>query len=209
MFRFYRLHWFIGLVLFSPAAVRCSAAAELLEQPWYKTARALPSGGSASMGKQPAEAIYERFNLRPGVKTLDVSWIGACLKGPQKDRVRGWTISLYRDDNGRPGKAILNRHVPGLAKETEVANIKGFPFYRYGIDPIDLPCVCGQPGCAEPPCATWITVVPEIGDPAAWGWATSGKPNSGALREMDGKPSKLGFGMALTIRSVDAFRGGK
>lgn len=70
---------------------------------------------------------------------------------------------MYNNNAGIPGNAIAQGFFPGTGGETFIANVNGFPIYDYAVffGSFDM-----APG------TYWASVVPDLGSPPQWGWAT-------------------------------------
>jgi hypothetical protein len=102
---------------------------------------------------------YDNFTL---TKTWDVEsfhWVGGYFNGGQSP-ISAWTLTFYNDAAGAPGGAIKTYNVAGNANEHVLAN---------GLFQYDLTFASFNMG----PGTYWASVVPDIGFPPQWGWATA------------------------------------
>jgi hypothetical protein len=144
----------------------CGVANQITCQPW--------DGGSNLFGSQNDTnglgnfaTVYQQFTLAKGTSYYDVEsfhWVGGYFNPGNQGPITAWTLTLYSDSGGTPGSAIASGFFPGTGGETFIGNVNGFPIYVYWLyfQSFDM-----APG------TYWASVVPDLGFPPQWGWATS------------------------------------
>jgi hypothetical protein len=103
-----------------------------------------------------------------------------------------WTLTFYNDAAGIPGAPIATGFFPGTGGETFIGNVNGFPIYVYWLYFKDFDVLPGK---------YWASVVPDLGFPPQWGWATSTGTDSG-YQCFFGTCGLTGIGFSYAIDGV-------
>jgi PEP-CTERM motif len=149
------------------AQLPCGVANQITCQPWDGGSNLFASQNDTTGGNGNFATTYQQFTLPKGPIYWDVEsfhWVGGYFNPPAQGAITAWTLTLYNDAGGVPGGAIAAGSFPGTGGETFIANVGGFPIYVYWLyfQSFDM-----LPG------TYWASVVPDLGFPPQWGWATS------------------------------------
>jgi hypothetical protein len=177
------------------AQLPCGVANQLACQPWDGGSNLFASQNDTNGGGNFATS-YQQFTLAKGASYYDVEsfhWVGGYFNPPAQGPITAWTLNLYNDAGGVPGAEIATGYFPGAGGETFIGNVNGYPIYVYWVyfHSFDM-----NPG------TYWASVVPDLGFPPQWGWATStgtdpgyqcfygacGLTGSGFAYAVDGRP---------------------
>ena len=107
---------------------------------------------------------YDNFALYHTYDVESFHWVGGYFNPPNQGPITSWDLTFYNDNNGIPGNPIYFSSFPGNGNETFLGNVNGFPIYEYSLY---FPSFDLGPG------VYWASVVPDVGFPPQWGWATS------------------------------------
>jgi hypothetical protein len=97
---------------------------------------------------------------------------------------------LYNDNAGAPGNPIATGSFAGNGGETFLGNINGFPIYSYSLSFGSFDMAAGT---------YWASVVPDLGFPPQWGWATGTGGDGAAWQCFFGACGPVGADMAFAI----------
>ena len=149
------------------AQLPCGVANQLACQPWDGGGNLFASQNDTN-GFGNFATAYQQFTLAKGVSYYDVEsfhWVGGYFAPPTQGPIAAWTLTFYDSANGpsQPGNPIATGFFPGTGGETFISNASGFPTYFYSLffQSFDM-----TPG------TYWASVVPDLGFPPQWGWAT-------------------------------------
>ena len=148
------------------AQLPCGVANQITCLAWDGGSNLYASQNDTVSGFGNFATVYQQFTL-PGTATWDVEsfhWVGGYFNPPNQGPITGWTLNLYNNGVGGPGGQIATGFFPGTGGETFIANVNGFPIYVYWLyfQSFDM-----APG------TYWASVVPDLGFPPQWGWATA------------------------------------
>ena len=148
------------------AQLPCGVANQITCQPWDGGAN-LAASQNDTNGFGNFATVYQQFTLASGPTFYDVEsfhWVGGYFNPATQGTITGWTLNLFDNGVGGPGAQIATGFFPGNGNETFIGNISGFPMYVYWLyfQSFDM-----APG------TYWASVVPDLGFPPQWGWATS------------------------------------
>ena len=144
------------------AQLPCGVPNEIYCQPWDGGANFYASQNDTN-GFGNFATVYDNFTLK---KTWDVEsfhWVGGYFNPPNQGPITAWTLTFYADNAGQPGNPIATGSFAGNGGETFITSANGFPTYVYWLyfQSFNL-----GPG------TYWASVVPDLGFPPQWGWAT-------------------------------------
>jgi PEP-CTERM motif len=150
------------------AQAPCGVANQIYCQPWDGGANLYGSQNDTVSGFGNFATTYDAFVLNKGTDYWDVEsfhFVGGYFNPPAQGPITAFTLTLYPDVNGAPD--ILNPIATGSFtsfSETFLGNVSGFPIYMYSLyfQSFDM-----YPG------TYFASVVPDLGFPPQWGWATS------------------------------------
>jgi hypothetical protein len=178
------------------AQLPCGVPNQLACQPW-------DGGGNLSASQNDANGfgnfatVYQQFTLAKGASYYDVEsfhWVGGYFNPPAQGPITGWTLTFYNNGVGGPGGAIATGFFPGTGNETFISNVGGIPLYEYWVyfQSFDM-----NPG------TYWASVVPDLGFPPQWGWATGTGTDPGYQCFFGScGPAGVGFAYAVDGRPI-------
>ena len=102
-----------------------------------------------------------------------------CQRCGSQSPISAFTLTIYSDNSGIPGGAIASGFFSGNASETVITD----PIYSYSIS--FAPFSVG-------PGTYWISLVPYLGFPPQWGWATSASGTGNAYQNFFGTAGPIG-----------------
>ncbi len=175
-----------SLVLFCAAAAAASlCSADLLyNQSFDGSGNLYASQNDTTGGFGNYATTYDNFTL-PTLSNVDtVSWTGGYFDGTIAP-IAGFTIQFYGDNAGTPGASIYSTFIAGTAGETDIGNFGGNDIYTYSAT---LGTVFTALGATQ----YWLSIVPDVGFPPEWGWATGTGGDGAAYQNF------LGAGAAIT-----------
>ena len=110
---------------------------------------------------------YDNFTLNASYNIDEFQWIGAYFNPQVQGLMTGATLTFYADAGGAPGAALMTYTGSGNFGETFIGtDIFGDPMYIYDG-------TLGTPFAAAANTQYWVSIVPDVGFPPQWGWATS------------------------------------
>jgi hypothetical protein len=149
------------------AQLPCGVANQITCQPWDGSGAVFASQNDTN-GNGNFATVYQQFTLASGPTFYDVEsfhWVGGYFNPAVAGTITNWTLELYNDAGGIPGAPIAIGSFPGNGNETCVtSDCTASPYFVYSVffQSFDM-----APG------TYWASVVPDLGFPPQWGWATS------------------------------------
>jgi hypothetical protein len=150
------------------AQLPCGVANQIVCQPWDGGSNLFSSQNDTTGGNGNFATTYTQFTLPttyPDWSLESFHWIGGYFNPPNQGPITAWTLTFYADNAGAPGAPLASGFFPGTGGETFVGNVNGFPIYVYWLYFQDYDLLSGVP--------YWASVVPDLGFPPQWGWATA------------------------------------
>jgi hypothetical protein len=144
----------------------CGVTNQLACSNWDGGSNLFASQNDTVAGNGNFATTYEQFTLPGGVFGYSVEsfhWVGGYFNPPAAGTITKWTLDFYADNSGAPGASVWSKAFPGNPSETFIGNVNGFPIYDYSVS---------FPNAAVAPGTYWASVVPDLGFPPQWGWAT-------------------------------------
>ena len=161
-------------------------AATLWSNPWDGGTTFIASQNETTGGNGNFATAYDSFTLSSSSNLTGVGWTGAYFNPASQGPIASWTVTFYADDSGVPGSLIAVGNFPGTGGETFVTTASnGYPVYSYSEFFSPYPVAAGT---------YWLSVVPEVGFPPQWGWATSASGNGEAYQTFFGSGSTINGG---------------
>jgi hypothetical protein len=145
------------------AQLPCGVANQIACQPWDGGSNLFASqNDTISFGN--FATTYTQFSFSQTWDVESFHWVGGYFNPPTQGPITAWTLTFYNDAAGIPGNPIAAGSFPGTGGETFIGNVNGFPIYVYWLyfQSFDM-----APG------TYWASVVPDLGFPPQWGWATA------------------------------------
>jgi len=128
---------------------------------------------------------YDHFTLTNTWDVESFHWVGGYFNGNPAP-ISAWTLTFYNDNNGIPGNPIATGTFSGNGNETLLSN--GLYQYDLYFDSFDM-----SPG------TYWASVVPDIGYPPQWGWATSATGDNAGYQCFFGDCGGSGVNFAFAL----------
>jgi hypothetical protein len=146
------------------AQLPCGVANQVYCQPWDGGSNLFASQNDTNSGGFGNFATtYDNFTFTQTWDVESFHWVGGYFNPPNQGPITAWTLTFYNDANGQPGNPIATGTFAGSGGETFIANVNGFPIYSYSL-------TFGSFDMA--PGTYWASVVPDLGFPPQWGWAS-------------------------------------
>jgi hypothetical protein len=149
------------------AQLPCGVANQIVCQPWDGGSNLFSSQNDTVSGFGNFATSYTQFTLPGGVSDWSLEsfhWVGGYFNPAVQGPITAWTLEFYNDNAGIPGNPIAIGSFPGNGGETFIGNVNGFPIYVYWLYFQDFDVLPGT---------YWASVVPDLGFPPQWGWATA------------------------------------
>jgi hypothetical protein len=150
------------------AQVPCGVANQITCLPWDGGSNLYGSQNDTVSGFGNFATVYQQFTLPKGPALWDVEsfhWVGGYFNPSVQAPITAWTLTFYNDAAGIPGGAIAAGSFPGTGGETCVTtDCTVSPVFVYWLYFKSFDIVPGT---------YWASVVPDLGFPPQWGWATA------------------------------------
>jgi hypothetical protein len=151
---------YLGVVLALGGSAR---AGTLWSQPFDGTGDAIASQNDTTGGFGNYSTAYDNFTLSSTSNITGVDFTGGYFNPLLPGTITSFAITVYSDNAGQPGANVLSETVTGNANETFLGLYGGVLLtYNYSA------ALSGQLGAGT----YWLSVVPTVGFPPQWGWAT-------------------------------------
>ena len=134
--------------------------------------------------------VFDNFTVSRTFSIESLHWIGGYFNPPNQGPITAWTATFYLDNAGQPGNAFAGVSQAGTGGETFVGNVNGFPIFVYGLSFSDIVVTPGT---------YWVSVVPDLGFPPQWGWASGTGSDGIAFQDFFGVRSQLSVDMAFAL----------
>jgi PEP-CTERM motif-containing protein len=176
------------------AQLPCGVANQITCNPWDGGSNLFASQNDTNMGGFGNFATtYQQFTLPTTWSDWSLEsfhWVGGYFNPPAQGPITAWTLTFYADAAGIPGAPIASGSFPGNGGETFIGNVNGFPIYVYWLYFQDFDLQSGVP--------YWASVVPDLGFPPQWGWAT-GAPDGPGYQCFFGTCGLTGTSLSFAI----------
>jgi hypothetical protein len=172
------------------AQAPCGVANQIYCQSWDGTGSLFASQNDTN-GLGNFATVYDNFTFTQTWDVESFHWVGGYFNPPVQGAITGWTLTFYADNAGQPGNPIAQGFFPGNGNETCVtSDCTVNPIFMYSLffQSFDM-----NPG------TYWASVVPDLGFPPQWGWATSAQGDGSAYQDFFGTRSQLGVDLAFAI----------
>ncbi len=164
-----------------------AADSVLFTQPFDGSGDALASQNAVG-GLGNFATAYDSFTLTTTNSVNTVAWVGEYFDG-SPGTITSWTVSFYGDNAGVPGGLLASYSIGGNGNETFLSDFGGHPGYTYSET---IPGFAATGGTKY-----WLSVVPSMGYPPQWGWATAGPGVS--YQVFEGSGSLIDPCLAVTL----------
>jgi hypothetical protein len=190
----HRIYRALGLAAILPMVFALMAgpawADVVYSQPFDGTGNAFASQNDTN-GFGNFATVYDNFTLGSSSLIGNVMFTGEYFNPPQQGTITGWTIQFWSDNAGQPGTSLFSEHISGTGNETFLGDFGGFPVFTYSLDIVGFMANAGT--------QYWLSVVPDLGFPPQWGWATGTGGDGIAFQDFFGSRSELFNDMAFTL----------
>jgi PEP-CTERM motif len=156
----------VAVLLAAASAVPAMADSLVYNQSWDGSG-ALFASQNDTNGFGNFATVYDEFSLGASTTLDKVTWVGGYFNPPVQGPIAGYTIQFYADLGGGlgPGPSLFSEHVSGTANETLISG--AVYSYSQAINPFT----------ASAGTVYWMSLVPDLGFPPQWGWATGIGPD--------------------------------
>ena len=163
-----------------------AAASVLYNQPYDGTGNLYASQNDTNVGGYGNFAtVYDNFTLGGTSIINDVAWTGGYFNGSPAP-IAQFTVTFWADNAGQPGGSLASYVIAGNANET----LLNGQIYTYDAA-VAFAAAAGT--------QYWLSVVPDIGFPPQWGWASGTGGDGVAYQDFFGNRTNLGVDMAFTL----------
>jgi len=174
------------------AQLPCGVANQIVCQPWDGGANLVASQNDTVSGFGNFATTYQEFSFSKAWDVQSFHFVGGYFNPPSQGPITAITLTFYNDNGGAPGNPIAAGSFPGNGGETFIANVGGFPIYVYWLY---FQSFYMAPG------TYWASVVPDLGFPPQWGWAT-GTGSDPGYQCFFGACGATGSGFAYAVDGV-------
>jgi hypothetical protein len=182
------------LVVLCAFAACVASASAIYSQPWDGGSNLFASQNDTSGGNGNFATVYDNFTLTGATSISEVSWTGGYFNPPSQGTITQWDVSFYADAAGAPGTLLHSYVIAGTGNETSIGSVNGFPIYTYDVA---LPGATGFHAFGG--VTYWLSVVPDLGFPPQWGWATGTGGDGNAWQVFNGTGAATGADMAFAL----------
>ena len=171
------------------AQAPCGLPNELYCQAWDGSGNLFASQNDTN-GFGNFATVYDQFTLAKGNSFYDVEsfhFVGGYFNPPVQGPIAGFTLTFYLNDNGggAPGTPIATGFFTSFNEQLLGGSVYSYDLLFNSFDML--------------PGTYWASVVPNLGFPPQWGWATSGQGNNLGYQCFFGSCGGLGTNFALAV----------
>jgi hypothetical protein len=164
-----------------------AAAGSLYNQPYDNSGNLYGSQNDTNIGGYGNFATaYDDFTLGTTASITGVNWTGGYYNGGQA-AIAQFTLVFWADNAGVPGGILASDVIPGTANETSI----GGPIFAYSAAVTLFAAAAGT--------KYWLSIVPDIGYPPQWGWATGTGGDAKAYQCFEGTCGATGSDFAFGL----------
>ena len=132
--------------------------------------------------------VYDNFTLGSTSSINMVKWTGGYFNPGPPGAITNFNVDFWANSGGAPGGLLASTAVAGNANETSL----GSDYYSYSLN-------LGTPFTASAGTQYWLSVVPDMGFPPQWGWASGTGGDGIAYQDFFGTRSQLSTDMAFSL----------
>ena len=181
-----------SLALASSMVVSAAAhATTVYTQPYDGNAFLYASQNDTTGGFGNFATVYDNFTLGLSANLTGVSFTGGYFNPNSVASITSFVLQIYGDSLGQPGSSLYTTTVPGNGGESCDAT----PICTYTFN-VAFAAAAGT--------QYWMSIVPTVGYPPQWGWATGAGGDSVAYQDFLGARGKLGADMAFSLDATPA-----
>jgi hypothetical protein len=186
---------FSVLVVLCAFAAFAASASALYTQPWDGGSNLFASQNDTTGGNGNFATVFDNFMLTGAASINEVSWIGGYFNPPNQGPITAWTINFYADAAGQPGSLLADYSIAGTGGETSVGSVNGFPIFSYDVS-------LASAFAAAAGTQYWLSVVPDLGFPPQWGWASGTGGDGSAYQVFFGNGGSVASDMNFTLSNT-------
>jgi hypothetical protein len=168
------------------------SAGVLYQQPWDGSGNALSSQNDISGGNGNFAAMYDDFTLGSTNAIDEVLWVGAYFNPPNQGPILQFTLTFWANNAGLPGASLYSDVIVGTGNESFLGNAGGFPSYQYDVS-------LTSPFVATGGTPYWLSIVPNLGYPPQWGWASGTGGDGIAYQDFFSTRTQAGNDLAFQL----------
>ena len=184
----------LGAALFLVAsAMPAMADTVLYNQPWDGTGNVYSSQNDTSGGFGNFATVYDNFTLGSTSTITDVNWTGGFFNPIELGSITAFTVTLWSNSGGQPGSMLYQDVQSGNAAQTGCGIVNGVSEICTYSENLLTPFV------AQAGTQYWLSIVPNLGFPPQWGWASGTGGDGIAYQDFFGVRSQLSADMAFGI----------
>lgn len=142
------------------------------------------SGGFGSIG-----TVYDNFTLVSASTITGVSFTGGYFNGSPA-AISQFTVKFYANNAGQPGSVLSTVGIVGNGSESGCSAVTTGTVCSYNVS-VNFAAAAGT--------QYWMSIVPDIGFPPQWGWASGTGGDGQSVQDFLGTRSVLPNDMAFTL----------
>jgi PEP-CTERM motif len=172
------------------AQLPCGVANQIQCLPWDGGSNLFASQNDNVNGNGNFATTYQQFTFTQGWDVESFHFVGGYFNPPAQGPISLFTLTFYANNGGIPGSPLATGGFTSF-NEMFLGNVNGFPIYSYDLyfGPFNM-----APG------TYWASVVPDLGFPPQWGWATAtGGTGTGGYQCFFGTCGATGTDFAYAI----------
>jgi hypothetical protein len=135
-------------------------------------------------------SVYDDFKLGSSAKITSVDFTGEYFNPSQPGDITKFTLNIFADNAGQPGGLVYTTSVGANAGETFLGDYGGNPTFTYSMA-TSFNAVAGH--------QYWVSVVPDLGFPPQWGWASGTGGDGQAYQDFFGSRGQIANDLAFTL----------
>lgn len=175
----------------SALAMACAANADVVFSQPYDGLGNLFSSQDDPIEYGNFATVWDDFQLSATTNVNGVAWTGGYFNPPEPAAISSFFLGIYADAGGTPGGLLASGSFPGNAGESCGSGA----ICTYSLNFSDYQMNAGT---------YWVSVVPTIGFPPQWGWATSAVGTNNAYQCFLGDCGSAGVNMAFDVMGTPA-----
>lgn len=173
------------------AMAGAASAATLYSQPYDGTGVLTASQNDTTGGNGAFATTYDNFTIAATSSVTGLTFTGGYFNGAQA-AISKFTVKFYADTANAPGATLATTSIAGNGGESGcVANVCNYS--------VALNSFAATGGTKY-----WMSIVPDIGFPPQWGWASGTGGDKVAFQDFLGTRSRLVQDQAFTLTGTAA-----
>lgn len=165
-----------------------ASAVQLYNQSYDGLSNFVASQNDTTGGNGNYATTYDNFTLGSSSNINNVMFTGGFFNPSSPGTITSFTISFWANSAGAPGGLLQSFSVAGNGSQMSI----GGGVYTYSLN-------LGSAFTAVAGTQYWLSIVPNLGYPPQWGWATSAGGDGGSVQDFFGSRSGTSYDMAFTL----------